>query len=100
MPQNRRDAIVATMPAVAHFWASEFTEQTPLDAYAGIATPALLIRGSHTRATAHAVVDLLASILPNARTVEIDGAGHMAPLTHSRAVNEAVRTHLFHCSVT
>jgi len=76
MPEERRAAIIQTMPAVARFWASEFAETTPTEVYAKLGAPTLLVRGRKTRATAHDIVELLDGLLLNAAIVEIDGAGH------------------------
>jgi len=94
MPDDRRAAIIDTMPAVAQFWASEFAETTPADAYSRLDVPTLLVRGTKTRATAREIISLLHDLLPNSRLVEIEGGGHMAPLTHATDVNEAIANHL------
>ena len=94
MPGDRREAIIDTMPAVAQFWASEFAEATPAETYQQLDVPTLLVRGTRTRATAREIISLLAGLLPNSRLVEVEGAGHMAPLTHSSDVNEALANHL------
>ncbi len=96
MPQDRRTAIIATMPSVAHFWASVLGETTPTELYAQLDVPTLLIRGTETRATARQIVELLHGLLPNSRVVEVEGAGHMAPLTHAAEVNGAIRDHIAH----
>jgi pimeloyl-ACP methyl ester carboxylesterase len=94
MPPDRREAIVATMPAVATFWRAVFAEATPLETYAGIGAPTLLLRGSRTRPTTHAIVEILRDLMPRARLEVIDGAGHLAPLTHAAQVNAAVAAHV------
>ncbi len=94
MPQDRRQAIIATMPAVAQFWSSVLSETKGLDRYARIGVPTLLVRGTATTQAARQVVEVLADILPNSRLVEIDGAGHMSPLTHAEAVNAAIMSHI------
>ena len=38
--------------------------------------------------------EVVRQALPRARLIEIPGAGHMCPLTHAEAVNEAVAAHL------
>lgn len=40
------------------------------------------------------MTDIVQRALPQARLVEIAGAGHMCPLTHADAVNEAIGRHL------
>jgi pimeloyl-ACP methyl ester carboxylesterase len=94
MPDDRRTAIINTMPAVAQFWASEFSETTPVKAYKQLTVPTLLVRGTTTRETAREIISLLHDSLPNSRLVDIEGAGHMAPLTHASDVNNAILQHL------
>lgn len=94
MPSDRRAGIVATMPAVATFWRAVFAEATPLETYAGIRVPTLLLRGSNTRPTTHAIVEILRDLMPHARLEVIEDAGHLAPLTHAAPVNRAVAAHI------
>ncbi len=94
MPDDRRAAIIDTMPAVAQFWAAEFAEATPTEVYAQLDIPTLLVRGTRTRATTCEITSLLYDLLPNSQLVEVEGAGHMAPLTHANDVNEAIADHL------
>lgn len=94
MSEERRAPIIATMPAVAQFWSSVLKASTATDHYASMRAPTLLIRGTETRLPAHEVVDLLHEILPNSRMREIEGAGHMAPLTHPVEVNAAIADHI------
>jgi pimeloyl-ACP methyl ester carboxylesterase len=96
MPEEQRAAVIATMPAVAHFWTSEFAETTPAEVYARLDVPTLLIRGTETRATTREIVALLHGLLPDSRILEIDGAGHMVPLTHAPEVNGAIKHHIAH----
>jgi pimeloyl-ACP methyl ester carboxylesterase len=37
---------------------------------------------------------LLTSTLPDVTTVEVDGAGHMAPITHPGIVGAAIEAHV------
>ncbi len=94
MPEDRRTAIVATMPAVAQFWRAVFAEMTPAEAYVKIRVPTLLIRGSQTRTTTYTIIEVLSDLLPLSRIEEVEGAGHMAPLTHAPQFNGAVVTHI------
>jgi pimeloyl-ACP methyl ester carboxylesterase len=65
-------------------------DRTPASAYAGITAPALLLTGEHTPIAARRVVALLAAALPNATPVDVQGAGHMGPITHADVVNERI----------
>jgi pimeloyl-ACP methyl ester carboxylesterase len=65
-------------------------ERTPASAYAVLQVPALLMTGERSTLAAHAVVKNLAGAIPGARAVTLAGAGHMGPLTHTDAVNDAI----------
>jgi 3-oxoadipate enol-lactonase len=56
--------------------------------------PALVLCGEHDGISPPAEMRQIAASLPNARYVEIDGAGHMAPLEQSKRVNDEIRTFL------
>jgi len=94
MAEARRQAIIDTMPAVSHFWAATLAETTPAHAYAAVTVPTLLIKGTESRPPTLRVVDVLGRLLSRSRAVAIEGAGHMAPLTHANVVDPAVTAHL------
>ena len=75
-------------------WSAVFAEATPLPEYASLDMPVLYLVGSQSPASARAVATLLAKTLPEVTTVELEGAGHMAPVTHSGIVNAAIEAHL------
>lgn len=58
------------------------------------AVPTLLVRGSRTTLPARRVSDRLARAWPGARQAVIEGAGHMAPFTHRREVNDLIAAHV------
>jgi pimeloyl-ACP methyl ester carboxylesterase len=71
------------------------------DLYESVAAtgiPTLLVRGTATTLAARSVVELLRDQLPHASLVEIEGAGHMSPVTHAAAVNTAIAQHLARCT--
>lgn len=55
-----------------------------------VTMPTVLMRGSKTLSGIKLVNDGLASRLPNASQVRIEGAGHMAPITHPVEVSAAI----------
>jgi len=65
-------------------------DRTPASAYATLRAPALLVTGQHSPPAARMVIRRLRESLAGARVETIPGAGHMAPLTHTDAVNELV----------
>jgi len=64
------------------------------EAYGSLAMPALLVHGEKTPASARRVLELLATVLPQAQLVSLPGAGHMGPLTHAAAFQKLVENQL------
>ena len=85
---NGRARLVA-----AHFDAIR-GDATPLDAYAAIRIPTLVVHGSRSPAPMSPIVAALTKVLAHARTLCVAGAGHMLPITHAEAVNRAIVAHL------
>ncbi|SEN27887.1 Pimeloyl-ACP methyl ester carboxylesterase [Stigmatella aurantiaca] len=73
-------------------------DRTPLEAYAAITAPSLLLFGEHTPAAARRVVTLLGTTIPHATVQPIAAAGHMGPLTHGGAVNAELTRHILAAS--
>jgi pimeloyl-ACP methyl ester carboxylesterase len=94
MPTEHRARIVATMPKIAAEFRTLFRNPETPRAYRRLRTPTLLVRGTRTTLAAHDVIGRLATTLPQSELVEIAGAGHLAPLSHPDAVNEAIAAHL------
>ena len=97
MPAPARARVVATMPKTADEWRLVFHLQRGSGDFARLGVPTLLVRGTHTTLAARRVVDHLAAALPNREVVEIEGAGHLSPLSHSAAVCAAIAQHLDRC---
>ena len=64
------------------------------DALAALDMPVHLIAGMKTTAAAAGVMGILEGIWPGARRTAIDGAGHMAPISHADVVNAAIEEFL------
>jgi pimeloyl-ACP methyl ester carboxylesterase len=69
-------------------------DATPHTAYRTIAARTLLLAGARSPLPAVHVAEILARTLPDARLMRIDGAGHMGPITHADAVNDAISAHI------
>jgi pimeloyl-ACP methyl ester carboxylesterase len=93
-PERFKDAITATIRKVALEFMIIIDAETRLSDFASIEAPALLIVGSKTRAPARAVVDMLATALPDASVKVVKGAGHMSPFTHPSELNRLILEHL------
>lgn len=93
-PDPRKPPIAAAMVNVRRWAHALFTEPTPLDAFRALDIPVLLMTGRRSTASALGVARLLAGVLPRVEIVEFDDLGHMGPITHPDAVNEAIRQFL------
>jgi pimeloyl-ACP methyl ester carboxylesterase len=93
-PEHRRPAIATAMRAVKPEWHAACSEPTPLHAFAAIDVPTLLLTGAQSKASARAVARLLTAVLPRVRVEEIEGVGHMAPVTHPERVNPLIERFL------
>lgn len=91
MPERQRAAVVASMPKLRQEWPFMQREDLPVLAdLAKIDCPVLVLRSTATTLAASRVVDLILPVLSWAFLAEIDGTGHMAPVTHPQAVNPLI----------
>jgi pimeloyl-ACP methyl ester carboxylesterase len=67
---------------------------TPLEGLSTLDVPILLLTGSDSPASSRAVARLLMKTLPHVTEVEMEGVGHMAPVTHPERVNALIERHL------
>jgi pimeloyl-ACP methyl ester carboxylesterase len=94
VPEAKRVALASRLPKVALEFHATLTEPAGPAAFTGIDLPTLLIQGSLSPRPARRVCEVLARVLPDARLITINGAGHMAPLTHAEQVNGLLDIHL------
>ena len=71
---------------VARNFEAAFGDDMDHDELRYLEVPTLLISGGRSTAAARATTEIVASLMPCAHAVEIDGAGHMAPVTHADIV--------------
>jgi pimeloyl-ACP methyl ester carboxylesterase len=93
-----RDSVRAEFARVAwvvHEGARSLRDDaTPLEGYAALKVPALVMTGEHSPVAARHAVERLGEALPGARLERFAGAGHMGPLTHVARFNELLAAHL------
>lgn len=94
LPQERQPAIRTATTNIRRWGHALFTEPATADRLARLDVPVLLMRGAQTREPAIAVADLLEQVLPRVQVRHFEGAGHMGPVTHARAVNDAIAAFL------
>jgi pimeloyl-ACP methyl ester carboxylesterase len=89
-PEARRPALVAGMPAVKGHWQALFNEPTPLQTWASLPCPCLLMSGDASRLSALGVAAQLETVLPHLRRERFGGIAHMGPVTHPAAINAVI----------
>jgi len=90
-----RRVVVATSPAAiacAQRGMASRPDMTGL--LPGIGLPALVVVGQEDAISPPAEMRPIADAIPNAKFVEIEGAGHMTTMENPKAVNEALRSFL------
>ncbi|MGF1622261.1 MAG: alpha/beta fold hydrolase [Rhodomicrobiaceae bacterium] len=97
-PEKAKAGIMATMDKVnSEFQTAKNLEGQSLANVAALQMPALFIQGELSPQPSRAVVDILSSLLPQARVETVTGAGHMSPITHRDAINGLVCAHIAEC---
>jgi pimeloyl-ACP methyl ester carboxylesterase len=93
-PEARRGTLADAVKAQKPEWHSAFNEPTPLEAFAALDVPTLLMTGTASTAAARGVARLVAGVLPRVRVEEIEGLGHMAPVTQPGEINARIERFL------
>lgn len=89
LPRRFKDGIAAQMPLI--FAQGEGINADSGDVFApgrleALNVPVTLLRGSKSEPSVAAIHRVLLRLLPNATEHVIEGAGHMAPMTHAKEV--------------
>lgn len=95
-PDSRRATLVDAVRAQKPEWHSACNEPTPLEAFAALDVPALLMTGTASTAAARGVARLVGGVLPRVRIEEVEGLAHMAPVTHPGEINARIERFLAH----
>ena len=90
MPEARKPAVAQSVLNVGAWWEALAGEATPLAAFSAIDVPVLYLVGSRSPPSAHAVARVLVPALRKVRVVQLEGLGHMGPVTHPELVNAAI----------
>lgn len=92
-PAERQQAVASQLPPNRHEWDAGAVSITASQ-LAGIAAKTALLCGNETRLVLKEIAAVLAQAFPDWTAIEVSGAGHMGPLTHSAFVNEHIKTFL------
>lgn len=94
LPEQRKAQFADLAVHIAHHFWSLIEEQTPLQAYASVDVPTLILCGTKSPGPSRTIARMLADTLPQARHRTVRDAGHMSPLTHPADVNPLVVGHI------
>lgn len=89
-PEPRKGPIVASIRNIRGWSRCLLREPTPVSAFAALDMPVLYMVGRKSPASSRAVARILTRVLPRVEVVELDGLGHMAPVTSPDVVNAAI----------
>jgi pimeloyl-ACP methyl ester carboxylesterase len=93
-PAAKRDAMAARLAKVALDFHATLNEPARLEDFRDLPVPTLVLQGTSSPLPTRRICELLAGVLPDAQLVTIEGAGHMAPLTHRERVNALIAAHI------
>jgi len=94
MPERVQAATADSVKNIQGWKEALFDEPTPLEAFAALDVPVLLMVGNRSPLSSRAVTRRLARVLPKVEVVELEGLGHMGPVTHPEQVNDAISRYL------
>jgi pimeloyl-ACP methyl ester carboxylesterase len=94
MPAEKREQYAPQLHKVALDFHALLNEPADLEHVKDIDLPTLLVQGSGTTLAARSVCKRLREALPAAQFRVVQGAGHMAPVTHRDEVNRLIAAHL------
>ena len=87
-------ALIRWVPKAPLDFRALIEEPTPLAAYGELRMPVLVMRGEHAPRPTRTIAEMLPSMVPQARLMVVDGAGHMGPLTHGSTVGALIAAHI------
>lgn len=90
MNETQQAAVVHRIATIPRHFDALFAARPDARLWQRLQMPVWLLHGSATRASARAVADRLATLLPGVQRAEIRGAGHLGPITHAATVADAM----------
>jgi pimeloyl-ACP methyl ester carboxylesterase len=90
IPDSRHDAIIAGIVTGDHKWKASPGPSISPEELNALEVPTLVMTGSETAATMRGLISRLRQTLPRWRFVELEGLGHMGPITHAEIVNGTI----------
>ncbi len=94
LPETVQSRILSMSDKLSVMWKALSENPSTLQNLSGFTMPTLVIVGSHTTMPERLVCKILHEHIPNSRKVTIEGARHMAPVTHPNHVAAAIANHV------
>jgi pimeloyl-ACP methyl ester carboxylesterase len=94
IPAQRRAGLAARLAKVALDFEATLNEPATLAQFRDMAIPTLVVQGTQSPCPTRSICGLLMQSLPDAESAAIEGAGHMAPVTHPDQVNDLIAARL------
>ena len=94
IPAAKREALAARLGKVALDFHATLNEPARLEDFGALAVATLVVQGACSPLPTRRICERLAAVLPEAQAKMIEGASHMAPLTHRNEVNALIAAHL------
>jgi pimeloyl-ACP methyl ester carboxylesterase len=88
-PPERRRIIAAQLPPNRHEWDAGM-QSTTSASFSRVTARTLILRGTTTRLLTSRIAQLLCGSFPAWQLSDVQGAGHMGPLTHPQTVNTRI----------
>ena len=93
-PVERKGPIVEACRNVRRWAFALMNEPATVEEFRALKVPVLCMVGARSPESSRSVARRLAAVLPDVRSVELAGLGHMGPVTHPEPVGEAVAAFL------
>lgn len=90
MNETQQATVVHRIATIPRHFEALFAVRPDARLWQRLQMPVWLLHGSATRASARAVAERLATLLPAVQRAEIRGAGHLGPITHATTVADAM----------
>ncbi len=94
MPDKHRPKLMENVRQLGDGWHAAFTERWSPESLGRLEVPCLLLTGSDTTAAARRAHQLLHASLPRTTAIELQGLGHLGPMTHPERVDAAIEAFL------
>lgn len=90
IPEDSRGPISDSIPDASGWLTALTREPTPLEEFRSLDVPVLYLVGTCSPSSSRGVADLITPALQDVEVVELDGLGHMGPVTHPQIVNQSI----------